>query len=59
MHDGAVIRPHIAFGTCFAFLLKVSVPRDVDGGFPHSCGVRAYGPGCSLSPQEVHAHEHH
>jgi len=35
VHDGAVIRPHIAFGTCFALLLKVSVPRDVDGDFPH------------------------
>ena len=35
VHDGAVMRPPIAFGTCFALLLKVSVPKDVDGDVPH------------------------
>ena len=31
----AVMSPYLSFGTCFALLLKVSVPKDVDGDFPH------------------------
>jgi len=55
VHDWAVMRPHISYGTCFAPLLNAAVPRNGDGHVPPWCSARASGTACPLRPQDVPA----